>query len=224
MSIKIAPSLMCANLLDLRRDISELERAQVDMFHIDVMDGHFVPNIALSFELAEKIGRCTSVPLDLHLMVDRPENFIEAIRRVKPAYVSFHVESTVNPIRLARTLKSFGVQVGVALNPSTPAEALAYLVEELDYVLLMTVEPGFAGQKFIPQVLGKIKAVRDMLDETRDGKALEVDGNLNVEWASQCVAQGASILVAGTSSLFIEGTDLYTAYRNFRNQIAVAGA
>lgn len=225
MPIKIAPSLMCANLLDLRRDISELERAHVDMFHIDVMDGHFVPNLALSFELAEKIARSTSVPLDVHLMVDRPENFIEAIRRVNPAYVSFHVESTVNPIRLARTLKSLGIQVGVALNPSTPAEALAYLVEEIDYALLMTVEPGYAGQKFIPQVLGKIKVVRRMLDSSRGGtKALEVDGNLNVERANQCIANGASILVAGTSSLFVEGADLYSACQNFRNQITVPSA
>jgi ribulose-phosphate 3-epimerase len=221
MTIKIAPSLMCADLLDLRRDISTLERAQVDMFHIDVMDGHFVPNIALSFDLAEKIARSTSVPIDLHLMVDHPENFIDAIRRVNPAYVSFHIESTVNPIRLMRTLKSFDLQVGIALNPSTPADTLAYLVEELDYVLLMTVEPGFAGQKFIPQVLGKIREVRQLLDTSPEGKALEVDGNLNVERASQCIANGASILVAGTSSLFIEGADLYTAYRNFRNQIAV---
>lgn len=219
MPVKIAPSLMCANLLELRRDIAELERAQVDMFHIDVMDGHFVPNLALSFDLAEQIARCTAIPLDLHLMVDRPESFVDSVQRVRAGYVSFHIESTANPIRLARTLKASGIQVGVALNPSTPADALTYLVEELDYVLLMTVEPGFAGQTFIPQVLKKIKAVRQMLDASQAGKAIEVDGNLNADWASQCVANGASILVAGSSSLFCEGADLYTACRDFRNRI-----
>lgn len=219
MSVKIAPSLMCADLLNLRRDIAELERAQADLLHIDVMDGHFVPNLALSFELAEKIAQNSRIALDVHLMVDRPEDFVEAVRRIKPAYVSFHVEATPNPIRLARTLKSLGLRVGVALNPSTPAEALTYLVEELDYVLLMTVEPGFAGQKFIPQVLGKIRVVRQMLDATRAGKELEVDGNLNVERSEQCIAHGASILVAGTSSVFIKGTDLYATYRSFHDRI-----
>jgi ribulose-phosphate 3-epimerase len=216
MPLKIAPSLMCADLLELRRDIAELERAEVDMFHIDVMDGHFVPNLALSFDLAEKIAGCTNIPLDLHLMVSRPESFVEAVRHVGAAYVSFHIEATSNPIRLARTLKNLGLQVGVALNPSTPAETLTYLVEELDYVLLMTVEPGFSGQKFIPQVLGKIRAVRAMLNVSESGKAVEVDGNLNDEWASQCVIHGASILVAGSSSVFREGADLYTACRDFR--------
>lgn len=216
MPVKIAPSLMCANLLELRQNIAELERAQVDLFHIDVMDGHFVPNLALSFDLAEQIARSTKIPLDLHLMVDRPEDFVESVRRVGAAYVSFHIESTANPIRLARTLKTSGIQVGAALNPSTPADALTYLIDELDYVLLMTVEPGYAGQKFIPQVLGKIKQVRQMLDAAGPGRALEVDGNLNAEWARQCIAQGASILVAGSSSLFRKGTDLYTACLDFR--------
>ena len=220
MPVKIAPSLMCANLLELKRDIAELERAKVDMFHIDVMDGHFVPNLALSFELAEKVARSTRIPIDLHLMVNRPESFIESVRRVAAAFVSFHVESTDNPIRLARTLKSLGVEAGAALNPSTPAETLTYLVDEVDYVLLMTVEPGYAGQKFIPQVLKKIRTVRGMLDASRPGRALVVDGNLDAEWARQCIAQGASVLVAGSSSLFRDDIDLYTACQNFRQSLS----
>jgi len=219
MPVKIAASLMCANLLDLARDIRALERGEVDLLHIDVMDGHFVPNLALSFELAEKVVRNTQVPVDLHLMVARPENFIEAIRRVGPLAVSYHIESTVSPVRLTRTLKAMGIQVGVALNPSTPAEAIRYLVEEVDFALLMTVEPGFAGQKFIPQVLPKIRTVRQMLDSFLKGRAIVVDGNLTPEWAKQCIVAGATVLVAGTSSLFREGADLYTTCRDFRAHV-----
>jgi ribulose-phosphate 3-epimerase len=152
-------------------------------------------------------------------MVEHPESYLDALQRVRPAYVSFHIEATTNPIRLARTLKASGVRVGAALNPSTPPDGLTYLAEELDFVLLMTVEPGFAGQKFIPQVLGKIKAVRQLLDASGSGKELEVDGNLNAGWASRCVANGATILVAGSSSVFSKGADLCASYRDFRRQI-----
>ena len=219
MSIKVAPSMMCADLLNLRRDIDALERAQVDMFHIDVMDGHFVPNLALSLDLAAQIGQISAIPLDLHLMVETPEDFIESVRRVRPGFVSFHIEATRNPIRLARAFKALGVQVGVALNPATPGESLRYLIEEIDFALLMTVEPGFAGQTFIPQVLTKLEQVRELMDASHSGKAIQVDGNLNVERAQQCIDRGASILVAGTASIFRAGMDLYTSCQRFRAQL-----
>ena len=219
MHAKIAPSLMCADLLALRRDIAELERAQIDLFHIDVMDGHFVPNLALSLDLVQQITRCTRIPLDVHLMVERPESFIENVRKSGAASVSFHIEATNNPIRLARSFKSLGLQVGIAMNPATPAEAIAYLVDDIDFALLMTVEPGYAGQKFIPQVLGKISAVRELLDASGPNKELEVDGNLNVERSRECIAHGASILVGGTSSIFRPGVDVYTACQAFRQAL-----
>lgn len=217
---RIAASLMCANLLNLQKDIEELDRAGADIFHIDVMDGHFVPNLALSMEIVRQIKDLTRTPVDVHLMVDNPELYHSSIREMKIEYASFHLEVAKSPLRLIRDIKAGGTKAGIALNPCTGLESLPWLIEEVDFVLLMTVEPGFAGQAFVREVLNKISALKKLMNTHRVDLPIEVDGNINLETASHCIENGASILVAGTSSIFRPGKDLYSAYREFKHKIS----
>jgi ribulose-phosphate 3-epimerase len=211
---------MCANLLNLRKDIAELDRAGVDIFHIDVMDGHFVPNLALSMEMVRQIKDLTRTPLDVHLMVDNPELYHSSVRDLKIEYASFHLEATKSPLRLIRDFKAGGTKVGIALNPCTGLESLPWLIEEVDFVLLMTVEPGFAGQAFVKGVLNKIAALKKLMKTLGVDVPIEVDGNINLKTASHCIESGASVLVAGTSSIFRPDKDLYSAYREFKREIS----
>ncbi len=217
---RIAPSLMCADLLRLGTQIHELERAGARLFHIDVMDGHFVPNLGLSFDLVRQVQHIASAEIDVHLMVDAPEQYIDQIRELKIGYASFHIEASRAPVRLAQAIKAAGIKVGIALNPATPVQAIRYVLDECDYVLLMTVEPGFAGQRFIPAMVEKIRFVRREMDKIRPGMDLQVDGNLNAETSARCIQQGATILVGGTSSIFCGGKDVYSAYRKFRDEVS----
>jgi ribulose-phosphate 3-epimerase len=216
----IAPSLMCANLLQLESQIRELERAGARLFHIDVMDGHFVPNLGLNFDLVSQVQSITNAELDVHLMVDDPEQYIERIRSLKVRYVSFHIEASHAPLRLTQALKATGAKVGIGLNPSTPVEALRHVLNACDYVLIMTVEPGFAGQTFIPATYEKIRAVRKELDSIRSGIDIQVDGNLDVNTSAQCIERGATILVGGSSSVFRREKDVYSTYIEFRDSVS----
>jgi ribulose-phosphate 3-epimerase len=206
--------------MQLGGQIRELERAGARQFHIDVMDGHFVPNLGLSFDLVRQVQNITDADLEVHLMVDAPEQYIERVRKLKISYISFHIEAAHAPLRLAQAIKAAGIKVGIALNPATPFEALRYVLEDCDYVLLMTVEPGFAGQKFIPAVYDKIRVVRQELDKIRSGIDIEVDGNLDAETSGRCIERGATILVGGSSSIFCRGKDVYSAYIDFRERVS----
>ncbi len=217
--VKIAPSLMCANFLHLQRDIEDLDRAGVDLFHIDVMDGHFAPNLAMNLETVRQIKTITQTPMDVHLMVDEPESYMSSLEQLHIEYASFHIEATKQPLRLIQDLKARGVKAGIALSPREGIENLLSFVEELDYLLVMTVEPGFVGQKFIPGTLEKISALKKLMDERNLGFPIEVDGGISVETGRRCIERGASILVAGTSSIFSGTSDLYSATVEFKRQI-----
>ena len=211
---------MCANLMQLGSQIHELERAGATLFHIDVMDGHFVPNLGLNFDLVRQVQSITEADLDVHLMVDAPEQYIDRILALKVRRVSFHIEAVRAPIRLAQAIKAGGMKVGIALNPATPIEALRHVLDDCDYVLIMTVEPGFAGQTFIPAMYEKIRAARKQLDKIRSGMDIQVDGNLDVETSWRCIEHGATILVGGSSSVFRRDKDVYSAYTEFRESVS----
>lgn len=204
----------------MESQVRELERAGARRFHIDIMDGHFVPNLGLNFDLVRHLKRVTHTELDLHLMVDSPENYVEQIRALNVDLVSFHIEATSAPLRLGRAIKAMGARIGIAVSPSTPIQALQYVLDEFDYVVIMTVEPGFAGQRFIPAMYDKILAIRKILDAIRPGIDIEVDGNLDVDSSRRCIRCGATILVGGTSSIFKPGMDVFSAFTQFQSEIA----
>jgi len=195
---KISASLMCANALDLRKDLLSLEEAGVDLFHIDIMDGHFVPNIAMNLDVLSAIQTVSKIPFDVHLMVDNPGDYVEKLKGLNVEYLSFHIEAEKAPIRLLRKIREMGIKAGVAYNPATSLSGLEYIINELDFVLLMTVEPGFASQSFITSAYEKIEAVRKLSGKVE----IQVDGGLAAEPAKECVNRGADILVCGTLSIF----------------------
>jgi len=221
--VKIAPSLMCADSLHLQRDLEALDRAGVDFFHIDVMDGHFAPNLAMNLDTVKQIRTVTKTPIDVHLMVDRPDSYCPALERLQVEHVSFHIEVSTQPLRLIQNLKARGAKVGIALNPCTPVEALHLVLDQIDFVLLMTVEPGFTGQAFISGTLEKISVLSELLKRRNLKVDIQVDGNISVETGKACIARGASILVAGTSSIFTGAPDLYAACLEFKRHIGQTG-
>jgi ribulose-phosphate 3-epimerase len=212
---------MCANALYLRKDIEDLDRAGVDLFHVDIMDGHFTRNLAMNLDMVRQIKTITRTPIDVHLMVDNPESYLLSLQELQVEYVSFHIEATNQPLRLIQRLKAAGLKAGIALNPGTEVETLSVLADNLDYVLVMAVEPGFTGQKFIAGALEKISALKRLVDERNLSLLIEVDGGISLETGRRCIERGASILVAGTSSIFNRGADLYSACVEFKRQIGL---
>ena len=167
--------------------------------HVDVMDGHFVPNITIGPLVVESIRPITKLPLDVHLMIEKPDQYIESFAKAGADYITVHVEACTHLHRTIQLIKSFGVKAGVVLNPATPVQWIEPIIEELDMVLLMSVNPGFGGQKFIPLVIDKIKQVRDLANQKGTKIEIEIDGGVNEETARDCVEAGATILVAGSA-------------------------
>lgn len=193
----VAPSLLSANFLNLEDEINKICDSGADLLHIDVMDGHFVPNLTFGPCIVEKIAKISKIPLDIHLMVKDITKFVDMFANIKPKFISFHIEEEAHPIRLCEYIKSKGINAGIVLNPHTKVENLEYSLEFVDMVLLMSVNPGFGGQKFLPLVYDKIKKLRKMIDEKNAKIFIEVDGGVNGLNAPNLDEAGADILVAG---------------------------
>lgn len=200
--IQIAPSVMCADLCNLEADIRELETAGVDMLHFDLMDAHFVPNMPIGLALIQQLRTKTDTDFDIHLMVENNDFFVEAVSEIGVQQIAVHVESATHLDRTLSIIQASNIKAGAALNPATPLSALDYVLDRLDFVLIMTVNPGFAGQKMVPATLRKIVECRAFLDERGIQIPIEVDGNVSFENIPKMVSAGADILVGGTSSVF----------------------
>lgn len=215
---KIAPSLLSADFSRLDQEVRSVERAGADLLHVDVMDGHFVPNLTIGPLVVNGLRRLTSLPLDVHLMIERPEQFVEAFAQAGADYMTIHVEVCRNLKQMARKIRSLRVHPGVVLNPSTPISKLSSVLEEIDLVLLMSVKPGFGGQAFLPWVLKKVEQLRRIIDRNGYPVEIEVDGGIKVENIREVSRAGADIFVLGTG---IFKTENYReTIRRLRKEIA----
>jgi ribulose-phosphate 3-epimerase len=200
MKVRIAPSILSADFARLADGIAAVERAGADLLHLDVMDGHFVPNFTIGPPVVRSVRKVTSLPLDVHLMITDPDRYVEAFAEAGASMISVHVEAAVHLHRTVHTIKQLGCQAGAVLNPATPVPALEDIAGDLDYVLVMSVNPGFGGQTFIPRSESKVKAVRALLDRSGNSAAsIEIDGGVDAGNAARLVAAGVDILVAGAA-------------------------
>ncbi|MBN2460987.1 MAG: ribulose-phosphate 3-epimerase [Candidatus Cloacimonetes bacterium] len=204
--IKIAPSILAADFLNLKEEIRKVQQAGADMLHLDIMDGHFVPNLTFGMEITEKIKQCSSIPLDVHLMVTNPQEYFAPLGQMGVEYVSFHPETVYHLHRSIYYLKDLGIKTGAALNPASPVELVEAVLPDLDFLLLMSVNPGFGGQKFLPLTYQKLKKISRLLSEKEHHLEIEVDGGVNNLNAPDLKNNGVDILVAGS---FIFGNDDY---------------
>ncbi|QQK80570.1 ribulose-phosphate 3-epimerase [Salicibibacter cibi] len=214
--VKIAPSILAVDFASLKEEIVSVEEAGADMIHIDVMDGHFVPNITIGPMIAEASRRSTALPLDVHLMIEQPDNFIPAFVQAGADIVTVHAEACPHLHRTVHLIKEQGAQAGVAINPHTPVDVLRHVLEDIDLVLLMTVNPGFGGQSFIRSAVEKISTVKTLAGDLNRDVWIEVDGGIDDETAPLCTRAGANLLVAG--SYVFKKDDRADALRKLRGE------
>ena len=204
--IKLSASLACADMMNLERDILLLERAGIDYLHIDIMDGTFVPNYCLNFDIMRAVKGITGLPMECHLMINKPERYIGQIGEIGCMYLSVHYEATHHIQRVLSLIRQYEMKAGVALNPTTSVEVLNYIMDDIDVVTLMMINPGFAGQKLIPSMIRKIADTRKYLNtHGKEHVDILVDGNVSIKHIPAMVEAGATILVGGTSSIFRKG-------------------
>jgi ribulose-phosphate 3-epimerase len=218
-NLQIAPSILSADFAALGQAVAAVERGGADLIHVDVMDGHFVPNITIGVPVVRALKRVAKVPLDVHLMIDNPDRYLEAFVEAGASMISVHVEVLPHLHRTVQAIRALGARAGVVLNPSTPVGAVEDVAGDVDFVLIMSVNPGFGGQTFIPRSTSKVEQMRMLLDRAGNRTApIEVDGGIDVRTAPQVVAAGARILVAG-SALF-HADDPERATRELRSAAA----
>ena len=216
-TIKISASLDCANYLDLLSDIRKLEEGGVNMLHLDIMDGHFVPNYALGTNLLRKLRPQTNLLFDVHFMTSNPEVSIPIFADLGADIITFHVETTSRLHQMVSSIKNLGKKAGLALNPSTPPDILEYIFPYIDMVLVMTVDPGFVGQKFVPEVVKKVQIIKSLIDSRHLNIDIAVDGGIGEKTVPLLKKAGANVFIAGTSSIFSGKDEIKIAARKFRD-------
>ncbi len=214
--VKIAPSILSADFSRLGEEIREAEKTGVDLIHIDVMDGHFVPNITIGPLVVKAVRKITGLTLDVHLMIEEPDRYIDAFVEAGSDIITVHIEASTHLHRSLCYIKDSGVKAGVSLNPATPLGSLDFILSEADMVLLMSVNPGFGGQEFIPSVMDKIKMLKDMIQRKGCRAEIEVDGGVNVKNAGDVVKAGANIIVMGNA--FFNSQDYAEVVRTVREK------
>ena len=199
MGVEFTASMMCAHYGNLEKEVRELEEAGIDSFHIDIMDGRYVPNFAMSLNDMAYIASVAERPLDVHLMIEEPGRYIDDLAEVGADLITVHAEACKHLDRTIEAIKEKGLLAGVALNPATPLSAIEWILPKVDMGLIMSVNPGFGGQKFIPHTLTKVRELRELIDRSGSQALIEVDGGVNLETGSQLVEAGADVLVAGNA-------------------------
>lgn len=216
MNIKISASILSANPMELGKAIKDVEAANVDFVHIDVMDGHFAPNLTMGPFIVEGIKKISNIPFDIHLMIETPDKYLEAFAKASREgdIITFHIETTDNPQKTISMIKNFGLKAGIALNPATPAKSIESVVGLADLILVMTVNPGFSGQSFMKNVMPKLKEISNMI---QDKTYLEVDGGITTETAPIAVKNGANVLAV--ASAIFKPLDTFNAVKKLKDSV-----